>query len=83
MSYSGGSTLERECFGLDSVDKHGANYAISLSGGIVYHDGSRTTFRSYKDGVRIGCTFVSSAALAHIAHAHKDFLNNPTSKDHQ
>ena len=41
------------------------------------------TVRSYSDGVKIGCTFITNEALELIYKWHKDFTESENSKIHQ
>ena len=56
-------------------------------GARVYHEtwGSKTypTVRSYRDGIRIGCTFVTNEAFRKIWDWHKEFLDGECTKTHQ
>jgi hypothetical protein len=71
-----------------AVDRHhGARYAITKTYGVVMHQegdkGKQVLIRSYRDGIRIGCTFVSNDALREIWEMHSGFLNSQESVTHQ
>lgn len=81
-----------------SLPKHGADVEISItkhkpsftteSGKLFHHvdkQGKTTqpSVKSYNDGVRIGCTFVTNEALEKLAELHKNFLTNPGFRIHQ
>lgn len=55
----------------------GAPIGIYLDGMILKHvdkyGENRITFRSYKDGVRVGCTFITYDALFNIWYTHATF----------
>ena len=73
----------------DDSRNHGAEVRISLSADslarVLHSRGcfdSVPTIRSYREGIRIGCTFVTSEALRKIWDWHQDF-SAATSKTHQ
>lgn len=77
--------------GASSVEKEsecrGCNVQISTFAGKVLHElrglESYPTIRSYSDGLKVGCTFVTNAALEKIYAWHKEFLGREESRTHQ
>ncbi len=75
----------------DRPRKYGATVEIfsGPSGTIFHHltSGAMThqpLIRSYKDGVRIGCTFIDSESIEKIYKMHQEYLrSNPDYKTHQ
>lgn len=82
----------------DFGPRHGADVEIDItrhtlsftteSGKIFKHMDkqgriSQPSVRSYKEGVRIGCTFITGEALEKLAELHKKFLTDPGFRIHQ
>lgn len=61
---------------------HGASVrlCVDLCGNISHENQSAPpsipTVRSYSDGIRVGCTFVTTEALAQVQKWHKEFLES-------
>jgi len=67
---------------------HGCDIKIHATGTTIYHVPTvlgivAPTVRSYKDGIKIGCTFVTNEAVELIYNLHKSYLDNTDSKTHQ
>ena len=86
--------LAKGSTGCTTTGGHGARVKIGVEsrpawegGARVYHetwDGKTFPIvRSYKDGVRVGCTFVSTEALEKIRAWHQEFLLSPDAMTHQ
>lgn len=66
----------------------GAKIYISEAGGKVYHETENTCVnkplvRSYKEGLRVGCNFITNDAIELIYKLHKSFLSDQDSRTHQ
>lgn len=66
---------------------HGAKVTIGYSPlGFVHYDGCAETkplVRSYRNGVRVGCTFITSEALDEVHRLHRKFISNLNEFTHQ
>lgn len=68
--------------------RHGATIEISDRGYRVLHldrNGSvtRPLIRSYSDGIRVGCTFITNEALKKIQGLHQGYLTKEDYVTHQ
>lgn len=69
--------------------RHGASVEISEwgSGAVRHLDNqgvvSTPLIRSYKDGIRVGCTFITTEALKKIHSLHSRFLQKEDGVTHQ
>lgn len=59
------------------------NYSLSIIRHIMDGHVSIPTIRSYSDGVKVGCTFLSTDALNKLHTWHTDFLKSGSEKTHQ
>ena len=41
------------------------------------------TVRSYPDGIKVGCSFITNEAIERLYKWHKDFLGREESRTHQ
>ena len=67
---------------------HGCNYLVRESGGTIMHEGwsggpLKATVRSYQDGIKVGCTFITNEAVEQLYKWHTSFIRNPDSKTWQ
>lgn len=92
MSGLGKSITEYAGDERDFKDFHGAEiriFQVSEPSKQIYHESrgsshiTTPTIRSYQDGIRIGCSFLTTKALEQIYQWHRDFLETPDSKTHQ
>ena len=60
-----------------SADAHGANIVIMKVGDRIVHETREQTtkllIRSYRNGIRIGCTFISDEAFSAICDMHLNY----------
>ena len=67
--------------------KHGADTQILLDGNKIYHRkyGNETlpVVRSYPEGLRVGCTFISNEALERLFKFNQEYLNRKDIVEHQ
>jgi hypothetical protein len=90
-SYNNSSAAYAAGAQAQSLDKprHGASIEISKrNSDHLYHldrNGSAThpLIRSYSDGIRIGCTFVTNEALKKIHSMHQRYLSKEDYVTHQ
>jgi hypothetical protein len=72
-------------------DFHGCNFLISRQsqsdGDILHTDwnekSTMPTIRSYHDGIKVGCSFLTSGALESLYLWHRNFLEEHGEKTHQ
>lgn len=67
---------------------HGASIGIELDGKIKHISGpslyvTTPVVRSYRDGIRVGCTFISNEAIKHLHSLHQNFLQGQIELTHQ
>lgn len=71
----------------DSADFHGCEIRLPLVKGKIHHETKNTlripTVRSYPDGVKVGCTFLTTDALETLYAWHLAFLLDKHSRTHQ
>jgi len=63
---------------LEKSDAHGDALRHLVKGAATW-----PTVRSYPDGLKVGCTFLTSAALELIYRWHEDFLVTNNTRTHQ
>ena len=73
MSVAGGNynTMETHGCSISLLVGYGKQITHSQNGTVTY-----PTIRSYKGGLKVGCTFVSNEALEMIYQWHKDFVKS-------
>jgi hypothetical protein len=80
-----GSQARSRDFGLS--DGHGASIVLTKSGTGVYHNqngqSAQVLIRSYKDGMRVGCTFITNEALERIYEYHRRYVSRSDYEQHQ
>jgi len=66
---------------------HGCRVRIGLSQGEIRHYDEKgfepALVRSYAEGMRIGCTFITNEALDTIWECHKSYINRKDEVTHQ
>lgn len=69
---------------------HSARIAIIMSAADIdtlLHEtefgSEKVRFVSYKDGIRVGCTYISNDAIEFIYKKHEEFLHNEDCVEHQ
>ena len=70
------------------IQYHGAQILISEQDGKIWHESASTSVnkplvRSYKEGLRVGCNFITNDAIELIYKLHKSFLSDQDSRTHQ
>jgi hypothetical protein len=70
------------------VPRHGCSVEIGLRRGdrISHLSGVTVTYptvRSYPDGIKVGCSFITNEAIERLYKWHKDFLGREESRTHQ
>jgi hypothetical protein len=93
MGYVGGGLSEDSVPCSRDYPGHGARVGIvkdsymNSSRSVISHisGGNRrqVLVRSYKDGIRVGCTFVTNEALEEIYRLHSEFLKEKDYVTHQ
>lgn len=72
-----------------SEEFHGATTKIDTSVySAILHKARQGTaslpvVRSYKDGLRVGCTFITNSAFKRLYELHQSFLSGQDTKTHQ
>jgi len=71
-----------------NITSHGCSTKIFANGKTVFHRFNFSSsdipiIRSYEDGIKVGCTFITNEAVELIYNLHKSFLDGTNSKTHQ
>lgn len=85
---NGSDNLGGSCAGSNAAPiLHGAAVGLIRKHGIVFHytggQSKQVLIRSYSDGIRVGCTFVSNEALREIWDMHTKYLKHEDFVQHQ
>lgn len=71
----------------DNEDFHGCDVLIGGLATITHrtpgHYHTLPTIRSHRDGIKVGCSFITTEALERIYQLHKAFTDQTDSKTHQ
>jgi len=89
MGSGAGGSLEDRC--LDATRLHGCSVRIDTTNWesvCISHESSSgivtyPTVRSYPDGIKVGCSFVSTSTLEKIFRWHQEFLSDKGEKTWQ
>lgn len=86
-NYSSNQACNQQALRSYQPEGHGASIVLNLSGCGVYHNQSghsqQVLIRSYKDGMRVGCTFITNEALERIIEFHRRYINRTDYEQHQ
>lgn len=77
----------RYSYWYQSTERHGCDNLLSVLDGNVFYFGNRfredLIIRSYSNGIKVGCTFLTTEALEKLYKWHSEFLKHKTEKTHQ